>query len=155
MRERTKLLREQQIQQSSIQIYHSILYLLTKQKIKHRWNNEWKTLVKPRLLTIKNDLYKNIIPPTLKIRDQVVISNIIIGHTKITNKYIFTKGNQPLCERCKTTLTIDHLILQCDVYLLLRKQLRVRPTLKDNLMYSGTSSSLLQYLKHTKICKNI
>ena len=55
-----------------------------KQKIKH-WNNEWKTLVKLRLLTIKNDFYKNVIPPTLKRHDQVVISRIIIGHTKITS----------------------------------------------------------------------
>ena len=30
-----------------------------KQKIKHHWNNEWKTLVKPQLLIIKNDFYKN------------------------------------------------------------------------------------------------
>ena len=27
-----------------------------KQKMKHHWNNEWKTLVKPRLPAIKNDL---------------------------------------------------------------------------------------------------
>ena len=70
---------------------------------------------------VKNDFYKNVIPPTLKRRDQVVISRIIIGHAKITHKYILTKEDQPLCERCKTTLTIDHLILQCELYLLLRK----------------------------------
>ena len=44
--------------------------------------------MKPRLLTIKNDFYKNVIPSTLKRRDQVVISRIIIGHTKITHEYI-------------------------------------------------------------------
>ena len=126
-----------------------------KQKVEHHWNNEWKTLVKPRLLTIKNDFHKNVIPPALKRRDQVVISRIMIGHTKITHKYILTKEDQPLCERCKTTLTIDHLILQCKVYLLLRKQLRVKPTRKDNLMDSGTSSILLQCLKRTKIYNNV
>ena len=70
--------------------------------------------MKPRLLTIKNDFYKNVIPSTLKRRDQVVISRIIIGHTKITHKYILTKEDQPLCELCKTTLTIDppHTIMQ-------------------------------------------
>ena len=58
----------------------------------------------------KNDFYKNVIPPTLKRRDQVVISRIIIRHTKITQKYILTKEDQPLCERCKTALTINQLI---------------------------------------------
>ena len=62
-----------------------------KEKIKHYWNNEWKILVKPRLLTIKNDFYKNVIPLTLERRDQVLISRIIIGHTKITHKYILIK----------------------------------------------------------------
>ena len=33
----------------------------------------------------------------------------------MTHKYVLTKGNQPLCERCKTILTIEHLILQCDI----------------------------------------
>ena len=82
-----------------------------KQKVKRHWNNYWTTLVKPRLLAIKNDFYKNVIPSTLKRRHQIVISRIIIRHTKIAYKLIFTKEDQPLCERCKTTLTRDHLIL--------------------------------------------
>ena len=142
-------------------LYHStnlpldFLLVHLKQKIKHHWIHEWKALVKPQPLTIKNIFYKNVVPLTLKRRNQVVMSRIIIGDTKITHKYILTKENQSLCERCRTTLTIDHLILQCEVYLLLRKQLRVKTALKDNLIDSATSSSLIHYLKHTKIYNNI
>ncbi|OAD59246.1 hypothetical protein WN48_09512 [Eufriesea mexicana] len=84
-------------------------------------------------------------------RDQVILSRIVIGQTKVTHKFLLAKEDQPLCKRCKTSLSIDHLILQCEVYLLQRTQLSIKPTLKENLKDRETISRLLQYLKHTML----
>ena len=69
-----------------------------KQKIKDHWNKQWFSIEKPRLLTIKEDFYKKIVPPTLNRRNQVITSRIIIGHTKITHRFLLTKEDQPSCE---------------------------------------------------------
>ena len=126
-----------------------------KQKIKDHWNKEWLSIVKPRLLTIKEDFYKKVVPPTLKRRNQVVISRIIIGHTKITHRFLLTKEDQPICEWCKTILTTDHFILQWKRYQRLRNQFNIKSTIKDNLTDSEIISNLLLYLKQTTLYNNI
>ena len=97
-RKRTKLLGKQRIRQSPVttQSCHS-LFIHVKTQTPH-WNNEWKTIVKPPLLTIKNDFYKNVIPSSRPRRN---IKNH--NRTYENNTQICSHQRTPTCERCKKT----------------------------------------------------
>ena len=122
------------------------LFIHIKQKIKHHWNNEWKIIVKPLLLIIKNDFYNNVIPPILKRRDQVVlISNHYRTYENNTNLYSPKETNHSAIGEKDPNNRTPHTITRSTS----KKATLIKSTLKNNLKDSGTSSSLLQHLNHT------
>ena len=51
----------------------------------------------------------------LKRRDQVVISRIRIGHSKLTRTYLLKGERQPHCIFCNCPLILHHIFLECSV----------------------------------------
>jgi len=45
-------------------------------------------------------------------RDAVII-RLRIGHTRVTYKYLLTDDSQPLCDECKSSLTVKHILQEC------------------------------------------
>ena len=45
--------------------------------------------------------------------EEVVISQLRIGHTKATKSHILSRGPPTGCHHCGQTLTIDHMLLEC------------------------------------------
>ena len=47
--------------------------------------------------------------------EEVVITQLRIGHTKATKSHILSRGLPTVCHHCGQTLTIDHMLLECAV----------------------------------------
>ncbi|XP_076620013.1 uncharacterized protein LOC143341179 [Colletes latitarsis] len=122
-----------------------------KDKIKDSWNKEWSALAKPRTKLIKNNFFEKSITWKLPRPDQVIVSRIIIGHTKLTHQHLLHKADPPICETCKDLLTIEHIIIHCRKYIPIRQRHNIKPTLKDNLKDNTSAQNLLQYHKMTKL----
>ena len=47
--------------------------------------------------------------------EEVVITRLRIGHTKVTKSHILSRGPPTACQHCGQTLTIEHILLECTV----------------------------------------
>lgn len=54
-------------------------------------------------------------------RNQVILTRLRIGHTRLTHEYLMTRQEPPICEICNARLTVTHVLLECTRYLRERK----------------------------------
>ncbi|KAI5746413.1 hypothetical protein M8J77_003333 [Diaphorina citri] len=82
--------------------------------------------------------------------DEVVLSRLRIGHTRVTHSYLFERTTPPLCS-CGENLTVKHL-LDCVHHAPVRSTLSSKPSLLDE---PEGVKAVLEYLKligfYTKI----
>ncbi|XP_043257995.1 keratin-3, type I cytoskeletal 51 kDa-like [Colletes gigas] len=98
---------------------------ILKDEIKDSWNEEWNSTVKPRIKSIKSNFFQKSITWSLSRLDQVKISRIIIGHTKLTHQYLLNKED--------------------------RLRFNIKPSLKDNPKDDESIQNLLKYLEESKL----
>ena len=55
-------------------------------------------------------------------REQVVISRLRIGHTRLTHSFILKQEIQPQCLTCQTTCTVKHILIEFRAFAVIRKQ---------------------------------
>ena len=41
------------------------------------------------------------------------LSRLRIGHTHLTHKHILSRDNPPVCDQCRVTLTVEHILVEC------------------------------------------
>lgn len=83
------------------------------------WNqaqNEWHNTTNNILREITNTIkpYSKIINQNRK--NEVTLTRLRIGHTKLTHKYLLEKEEAPKCPRCYQPVTIKHIIADCIGY---------------------------------------
>ena len=91
---------------------------------------------KSKLYSILNKVNKtcNLNP---KRRNDVIISRIPIGHSRLTHSYLLKGEHQPECTFCDCTLTIQHIFLQCsDTFLVQESLFRIMQTMQEILTKS-------------------
>ena len=49
-------------------------------------------------------------------REEVVLSRLRIGHTRLTHAFLMEKRPQPYCDDCLVPLTVRHLLVECPSY---------------------------------------
>ena len=49
-------------------------------------------------------------------RYEIVLSRLRIGHTKMTQKFLFERDDPPRCDHCRCTLTVEHILVECQRY---------------------------------------
>ena len=50
---------------------------------------------------------------TLCVRWEIIFTCLHIGHYHMTHQYIFEWEPSPLCQRCDTLLTVEHILIDC------------------------------------------
>ena len=95
---------------------------LTISKFLHtKWQQQWNN-------NIHNKLYQ--IQPTLgewrpafrkSLREQVIISRLRIGHTRLTHSFILKQEPQPQCLTCQTTCTVRHILMEYRAFAVIRR----------------------------------
>ena len=94
--------------------------------------------------------------PTLRKsrKEQVIMSRLCIGHTKLTHSYILKQEQQPQCETCRTPLTVKHLFIECRVFAHIRNHYFNANNMKD-LFEKVNIEDILSFLKKIKLYHRI
>lgn len=61
-------------------------------------------------------------------KDDVILTRMRIGHSKITHKHLLEKREWPKCQRCNQALTIKHIIVDCIGFATERKKTAFQQT---------------------------
>ena len=81
-------------------------------------------------------------------REQVVISRLRTGHTRLTHSFILKQEPQPQCLTCQTTCTVKHILIECRAFTVIRKQFFKVNSLIDLFEYVKIDD-VLSFLRET------
>lgn len=109
---------------NNIVIRHNDTKIYLKEKVITQWQNEWNNQI-AKLKEIKPKVSKWERAPSLQRREQVVLARLRIGHTNLTNIYLLTGNQQPICQVCNAVVTVKHIILECQDYEQHRRRLKI------------------------------
>ena len=46
-------------------------------------------------------------------KNEITLSRLRIGHTRITHSYLLEGKQQPMCYACQTKYTVKHILIEC------------------------------------------
>ena len=77
-----------------------------------KWQLSWDRATFNKLHEIKPVLGKNTIYRSLR-REEVVLTRLRIGHTRLTHSYLLKREYQPFCISCNEPFTVKHFLIDC------------------------------------------
>ena len=86
------------------------------------WQETWNSTPANKLFSVKPVLRKNKQCTLLNRRDKTVITQLRIGHIRVTHSYLLSRESQPVCDHCKCFLTVKHILLECSGLTLVRQK---------------------------------
>ena len=133
--------------------YTDLKYLI-RLYVNSLWQNYWDFHDTNKLYSIQCKINKssNII---LKRDDEVIISRLRIGHSKLTHSYLLNKEFQPECISCNCPLTIYHILLECCDYTPIRIRLFGNIQSMRDLFANIDYHVILQYAHECDIYRKI
>ena len=87
-------------------------------------------------------------------REQVVISRLRIGHTRLTHSFILKQEPRPQCLTCQTTCTVKHILIECRSFAVIRKRFFKVNNLTD-LFENVKIDDILSFLRETDLYQKI
>ncbi|XP_073999403.1 uncharacterized protein isoform X2 [Rhodnius prolixus] len=66
-------------------------------------------------------------------REEVVVSRLRIGHTRLTHGYLMCQDSPPTCGSCNEPLTVQHVLVECSEYEQYRQRHGVPHSLEEAL----------------------
>ena len=123
------------------------------------WHRKWNSMAREgrKLREIKKGVKDWTLSHNKSRRIETVLARLRLGHTNITRVYLMQGQTEPPeCDRCRVTITVKHLLLECRKYVTIHKYFR-NPTLLDMLAESSDFSidKLVLYLKETNLFHQI
>ena len=82
----------------------------------------------------------------LTIAEEVVITRLRIGHTKVTMSHILSRGPPTACQHCGQTLTIEHMLLECTVLQQIRDEYYTAESLRT-LFETIPEACIVEFLR--------
>jgi ribonuclease HI len=86
-------------------------------------------------------------------RDQIILSRVRIGHTRLTHKHHMEHQPKPKCQQCDVWLSIQHIILDCPLYAGPRRSFNISKNSFGNNKTENTN--LIAFLKNIQIYDEI
>ena len=86
------------------------IYIYTINKL---WQQEWDLHNNNKLNKIKPLLSEQLPSCCHNRRAESVLSRIRVGHTWLTQSFILTKYDKPVCIACDCQLSVRHILLEC------------------------------------------
>ena len=127
--------------------YTDLKYLI-KIYVNSLWQIYWNFCDESKLYAIENKVNKS--PHFgLKRQDEVIISRIRIGHSKITHEYLLNRESQPECISCDCPITINHILLECSDFTPIRSRLFGSIKTMYELFTNVHVYKILEYLQET------
>ena len=141
-------------------IPHSDMKSSVREAVLRKWQENWNSLDREgsKLREIKKDVKKWKSSLNKSRRIETVLSRLRVGHTNITHSYLMqSQANPPECERCRKTLTVKHLLLECGKHTQVRNKYFSNPTLPDILAEGNNFSvnKIINFLRETGLLAKI
>ena len=138
-------------------ILHSDMKRVVRDAVFSHWQQHWNSLIQEgqKLREIKQSVKRWKSSQNKCRRVETILSRLRIGHTNITHSYLMQgQADPPECERCRRTLTVKHLLLECPKFTATRtKYFGNQPTLADILSESNSFSAnkIISFLRETNL----
>ena len=116
--------------------------------------NNWDEIQNNKLKEKFPDLTKHFQPHCNNRRDEVVLTRLRLGHSRLTHSFIFEKEPPPECIGCNAPFTIKHILLECIDFADTRKNY-LNCTDLYTLFKVEKSHNLLQYVREIGIYKKL
>ena len=87
-----------------------------------KWQQQWSNNIHNKLFKIQPTLGEWRPASRKSKREQVVISRLRIGHTRLTHFFILKQEPQAQCLTCQTTCTVKHILIECRSFAVMRKR---------------------------------
>ena len=105
-----------------ISIPYSDLKPIISKFLHKKWQPRWKMNIHNELFEILLTVGEWRLAFRASRREQVVISRLRIGHTRLTHAFILKQEPQPQCLTCQTTCTVKHILIECRAFAVIRKR---------------------------------
>ena len=116
-----------------------------------KWQSAWNEDRANKLHAIKPNVGRLRKSRGATRNEQVKLTRLQIGHSKLTHSYRLTREEAPKCEKCKKPLTIKHILLNCKkVKESRRKYLKNKRSMKD-LFETILSTDIIKFVKETQL----
>jgi len=84
--------------------------------MQNKWNRNWTDYKASNLHKSINNFYALSTHKNIRRREQVALSRIRTGHSKLSHLHLIKKAPPPTCEQCKTPLNLEHIFKVCPRY---------------------------------------
>ena len=84
-----------------------------------------------------------------KRKEEVTLSRLRIGHTRITHSYLPEGKQQPICYACQTKCIVKHILIECTDLTHIRKTFYTANNMKE-LFQNTEINNLISFLKTVK-----
>lgn len=87
-------------------------------------------------------------------QEEIKLTRLRIGHSRMTHSYIINKTDPPICEKCRsnTQLTIDHIMAICPALQHLRDKHNLKQTTQENIKDDEAAvQNTMNYIKEANI----
>ena len=119
---------------------------------KDLWQRMWDSSTDFLSMT-SPDIGKTEYNPNITRKEQVVLSRIRIGHTRLTHSYLMKNEEPPRCSFCKVRLTVQHIMEKCRKLKNLREELLPGENIQEIL--NNSDRNIIQFLKESDIFSEI
>ena len=81
------------------------------------WQAGWSSLVDNKLHKIKPTVGEwPSCPSSLSRTEEIILSRVRIGHTRLTHSYLMAHEDKPMCDTCNSALSVEHILSECAKY---------------------------------------
>lgn len=120
------------------------------------WTELWEATEGNKLKAIKQDLKSWKTSYRGNRREEVVLTRLRIGHSRLTHGYLIERMTAPICRTCNVQVTIKHIVEECPVYnqyfLSLNIERKLHILLGDN---EDSIKTIIKFIKKIKLFNKI
>ena len=120
----------------------------------NEWQSIWSRADDNKLKEIEPHVKRPRLIHKLSRREEIVLSRLRIGHTRLTHSYLLKREDKPQCIGCDTQLTVKHFLLECIDFIDVRRSCFQSNSLKD-LFKNVSVERILSFLKRTNLFNKI
>ena len=104
-------------------VHYRDYYPLIRSKVLDQWRQEWQSVTENKLRNIKLTVQSWESSSQKSRRMEVLLCRLRLGHTRLTHKWLLEGSRQPVCQHCSVSLTVRHLLAECNHYTPLRNRI--------------------------------
>lgn len=122
--------------------------------IKEDWTNVWQNTTSNQLRNIKPTTENW--PLCCQRKEQIAITRLRIGHTRLTHKHLLQRSEPEVCVKCNVPISVTHILVNCQNYSIYRQKYNLPANLREILKNeSNKTKDLIKFLKKTDLISEI